>query len=63
MAEAHLRRYLTTGEVARQLRISTGTVRRAALAGQLRYRLRTPGGHYRFDPAEVARFASELGTP
>lgn len=45
---------VTTGEAARLLGISQPTLNRAVRAGRLRPALVTPGGHRRFDGAELA---------
>lgn len=43
---------MTTSQVARKYALNPSTVRRWAIAGKLPGVI-TPGGHYRFDPAEV----------
>lgn len=45
---------LTTGEVAAIFGVTMTTVKRWAEEGKLPY-FRTPGGHYRFQPDDVAR--------
>lgn len=50
--------YLTTAEVAAQIRVDTSTVRRWAIQGHLPSRL-LPGGHYRFRVEDVAAFLQE----
>ncbi|MGA7910475.1 MAG: helix-turn-helix domain-containing protein [Candidatus Dormiibacterota bacterium] len=44
---------ITTGEAARLLGVSQPTLNRAVRAGRLRPALVTPGGHRRFDGAEL----------
>lgn len=44
---------LTPGEVARLFHVSSKTVTRWAVAGQLRS-VKTPGGHHRFYAADIA---------
>lgn len=46
--------YLTASEIAARYRIDASTVRRWAARGQLKPAIVTPGGHKRFDPADVA---------
>jgi excisionase family DNA binding protein len=48
---AHL---ITTGEAAKLLGVSQPTLNRAVRAGRLRPTLVTPGGHRRFDSAELS---------
>lgn len=48
---AHL---VTTGEAARLLGVSQPTLNRAVRSGRLRPTLVTPGGHRRFDSAELS---------
>ena len=48
---AHL---ITTGEAARLLGVSQPTLNRAVRDGRLRPTLVTPGGHRRFDSAELS---------
>jgi excisionase family DNA binding protein len=45
---------LTTGEAARLLGVSQPTLNRAVRAGRLRPALVTPGGHRRFDGADLS---------
>lgn len=52
--------YLTPNEVAELLMVSPAAVRQWAEKGELNA-LATPGGHRRFLPAEVERFARERG--
>ena len=47
-------RLLTTGEAARLLGVSQPTLNRAVRAGRLHPTLTTPGGHRRFDSAELS---------
>ena len=55
-AQAHS--LLTIGEAARRLGVHISTLRRWADNGDIPYSL-TPGGHRRFDPAEVAAFLEQ----
>jgi len=50
--------YLTPGEVADLLMVSSAAVRRWAAEGDLKA-MTTPGGHRRFLPEDVERFASQ----
>lgn len=52
-------RYLRTGDVARLLHVSTGTVDRYAEDGKLPC-IRTLGRHRRFDPVIVAELVKNL---
>ena len=52
--------YLTSGQVARLLGVSKGTVLRAAVAGTLHTAHVMPGGALRFMPAEVERYVQWL---
>ncbi|TMF21704.1 MAG: helix-turn-helix domain-containing protein [Chloroflexi bacterium] len=45
---------ITTGEAARLLGVSQPTLNRAVRRGRLRPTLTTPGGHRRFDSAELS---------
>lgn len=45
---------LTTGEAARMLGVSQPTLNRAVRGGRLTPTRVTPGGHRRFDPAELS---------
>lgn len=45
----------TTSEIARRFNLNPSTVRRWVLKGQLTPTATTPGGHHRFDLAEVER--------
>jgi excisionase family DNA binding protein len=47
-------RLLTTGEAARLLGVSQPTLNRAVRNGKLHPTLTTPGGHRRFDSAELS---------
>ena len=47
-------RLVTTGEAARLLGVSQPTLNRAVREGRLRPTLTTPGGHRRFDSAELS---------
>ena len=47
-------RLLSTGEAARLLGVSQPTLNRAVRSGRLRATLTTPGGHRRFDSAELS---------
>jgi len=55
--------YLTTGEAARRLGVSTPTVRRAQRRGALPLAYRTPGGHPRFRATDVEAYARQLSVP
>jgi excisionase family DNA binding protein len=46
-------RLITTGEAARLLGVSQPTLNRAVRRGRLQPTLTTPGGHRRFDSAEL----------
>ena len=48
--------YFTTGQAARLLGVSKGTVLNAVAAGELRATHRMPGGAYRFQAPEVERY-------
>lgn len=50
----HSNEPLTTGEVASIFGVTMTTVKRWADEGKLPH-FRTPGGHYRFQPDDVAR--------
>jgi len=50
---------LSTSQVARQLGVSLGTVRRWSDLGYLRA-YRTPGGQRRFSPQQLDEFVSSL---
>ncbi len=52
--------FLTPTQVAQRLRVSPVTVRHWALNGKLEF-VTTPGGHRRFLPEEVERFARQYG--
>src|SRR5947199_3468439 len=53
-------RRLTVGEASRVLGLSRTTLLAAEEAGLLTA-LRTPGGHRRYDPAELRRYAESAG--
>lgn len=44
--------HITTSQVARKYALNPSTVRRWAIDGKLPCII-TPGGHYRFNPAEI----------
>jgi excisionase family DNA binding protein len=44
---------LTTTEVAERFQVDTSVVRRWIAKGQLKPTTKTPGGHYRFNAAEL----------
>ena len=46
-------RLITTGQAAKLLGVSQPTLNRAVRAGRLRPTITTPGGHRRFDSAEL----------
>lgn len=48
---------MTSGEVAAEFGVTTTTVKRWCERGLLSF-FRTPGGHYRFQSADVARLKS-----
>ena len=48
---------LTTSEVAARFRVDTSVVRRWVAKKQLIPSITTPGGHYRFDEADLAAFS------
>ncbi|WP_127842168.1 MerR family transcriptional regulator [Actinomyces wuliandei] len=50
--------YYTTSEVARQAGLGPQAVRAWVKKGWICPAMSTAGGHYRFDPAEVARVLS-----
>jgi excisionase family DNA binding protein len=55
------RPWLTSGQVARRLHVTPGTVARWAKAGRLAHR-RTPGGHRRYDPELIDQLVCDLTT-
>ena len=55
--------YLTASEIAARYRVDASTVRRWAAKGQLKPAITTPGGHKRFDPADVARLLNVAVEP
>jgi excisionase family DNA binding protein len=56
-------RLLTTGQAARLLGVSQPTLNRAVRAGRLHATLTTPGGHRRFDSAELSASLHFEDTP
>lgn len=50
---------LTTAEVAAQLRVHPGTVRRWVVKRELQPAAITPGGQYRFSPESLADMAAK----
>ena len=55
-------RLITTGEAAKLLGVSQPTLNRAVRRGRLRPTLTTPGGHRRFDSAELSASLFYEGT-
>ena len=55
-------RLLTTGEAARLLGVSQPTLNRAVRRGRLHATVTTPGGHRRFDSAELSAALYVEGT-
>ena len=55
------RPWLTSGQVARRLHVTRGTVSRWANQGRLEHR-RTPGGHRRYDPELIDQLICDLTT-
>ncbi|MGH9443265.1 MAG: MerR family transcriptional regulator, partial [Thermoanaerobaculia bacterium] len=53
--------WLSRGDVARIFQVSPSTVTRWAREGRVPAR-RTPGGHYRYPAAGIARMAGNLDT-
>jgi excisionase family DNA binding protein len=53
--------WLTSGQVARRLQVTRGTVARWANQGRLEHR-RTPGGHRRYDPELINQLVRDLTT-
>lgn len=47
--------WISTGELAELLAVSTRTIERWVEEGLIEYEYRTPGGHYRFDGAKVLK--------
>lgn len=60
MMDKHDETYLTPGQVAKMLMVSPAALRIWAEKGEIKA-LTTPGGHRRFLPADVKRFAEERG--
>src|SRR5579859_1383776 len=54
--------YLTSGQVARLLGVSKGTILRAVQRGELRAASRMPGGSLRFLVADVDAYSQRLRT-
>lgn len=54
---------LTTSETARRAAVDTSTVRRWVEKGLLHPAVTTPGGHYRFDPADVEELLAPSPCP
>lgn len=52
---------LSIGNAARRIGVSVKTMRRYAENGRVKS-TRTPGGHYRFDPADVDRFSPQANS-
>lgn len=50
--------HMTTSQVARVFGVLPSTVRKWVMDGKLRAAITTPGGHYRFDPADIDRFVN-----
>jgi excisionase family DNA binding protein len=50
---------LTTSEVAKRFRVDVSAVRRWVSKGDLTPAITTPGGHYRFNEADIEAFASD----
>lgn len=48
---------LTTSQVAKRFRVDSSAVRRWVSEKRLTPAIKTPGGHYRFDEADVDAFA------
>src|SRR6516164_907521 len=55
-------RYLTTGQVAQELKTSTQTVRNYCDSGAIKA-TKSAGGHYRIEPAELERLKSLRSLP
>ena len=55
-------RLISTGEAARLLGVSQPTLNRAVRNGRIRPTLTTPGGHRRFDSAELSAALYVEGT-
>ena len=45
--------YIATSQVAGKFGVLPSTVRKWVTEGKLKAAVTTPGGHYRFDPADV----------
>lgn len=53
---------ITTSQVAQRFKVDASAVRRWVANGQLTPAIKTPGGHYRFNPADIDAFASTATT-
>ena len=49
---------LTTSEVAKRFKVDVSAVRRWVAKGHLTPAITTPGGHYRFNEADIEAFAT-----
>ena len=54
---------LTTSEVAKRFAVDVSAVRRWVAKGQLSPAITTPGGHYRFNAADIDVFAAAMREP
>jgi DNA-binding transcriptional MerR regulator len=58
--------YVTTGQAARELGVTPSALTRWANDGKVKPALRTPGGHFRWDLADLRRqlaaLTAETGT-
>lgn len=45
--------HMTTSQVARKFGVLPSTVRKWVIDGKIRAAVTTPGGHYRFDSADI----------
>ena len=54
---------LTTSEVAKRFRVDTSAVRRWVAEQRLTPHITTPGGHYRFNAADIEVFAATMREP
>lgn len=50
---------LTTSQVAERFRVDSSAVRRWVSQDRLKPTITTPGGHYRFDKADIDAFAAQ----